>query len=217
MYTPKIRNMKRKQFENLKNNGIENIHKLISNYVEIDESEWEYCYSRLKSTFFPKKSMLLNQNEICGKIFFVAGGLLRIYYADEKGEEKTFHFCLEGTFGVDYESFLKNIPSSFSIQAVEDTLVIEVTFEMLQTLYSTLRNGEKLGRLITEDYFFILNDKIKAFYMHSPLERYETMNTQFPTLLQRVPQYHIASYLNISSVHLSRLKYASKIKNTSND
>ena len=81
--------MKRKQFENLKNNGIENIYKLISNYVEIDESEWEYCYSRLKSTFFPKKSMLLNQNEICGKIFFVAGGLLRIYYADEKGEEKT--------------------------------------------------------------------------------------------------------------------------------
>lgn len=202
--------MKMKKYENLKYNGIENIYQLISNYIEISDTEWDYCCSMLKGTFFAKKSMLLNQNEICESIFFVASGLLRIYYTDEKGEEKIFHFCLENTFAVDYESFLKGTPSNFSIQAMEDTVVIEITREMQQGLYTVFRYGEKLGRLITEDYFFMVNDKIKAFYMHSPLERYKEMKLKFPTLLQRIPQYYIASYLNISSVHLSRLKYASK-------
>lgn len=83
---------------------------------------------------------------------------------------------------------------------------------MLQGLYKNLKYGDKLGRMITEDHFFIMNQKIKSFYMQSPIERYNAMNIQFPGLIKRVPQYHIASYLNISPVHLSRLKYMSKNK-----
>jgi hypothetical protein len=81
-----------------------------------------------------------------------------------------------------------------------------MSFEMMQTGYKTLRNGEKLGRLIAEDYFFIFNDKVKSIYTKTPLERYNDMNVKFPKILQRVSQHYIASYLNISSVHLSRLK-----------
>ncbi|MFB9080133.1 Crp/Fnr family transcriptional regulator [Flavobacterium procerum] len=200
--------MRAKEIEKLKNDGIDALHRLISSYVEISDDEWKYCLSRFSSAYYPKKAVLLDHNELCNKIFFTAGGLLRIYFSDESGEEKTFHFCMEHTFAADYESFLKNMPSNFSIQALEDSVVIVITLEMLQSLYRTLRHGEKLGRLITEDYFFMLNEKIKAFYMHSPMESYKKMNLQFPGLIQRVPQYYIASYLNISPVHLSRLKYA---------
>ncbi|GAA3757869.1 Crp/Fnr family transcriptional regulator [Flavobacterium ginsengiterrae] len=191
-------------------NGIENIHQLILNYIEINDAEWDFCRSSFKTASFKKKEILVKQGDICDTIYFVVSGLLRIYFLDEKGEEKIFHFCLENTFATDYESFLKGIPSSFSIQAMENTKVIIITFEMLQNLYSVLRYGDKLGRLIAEDYFFIINDKIKSMYIHSAMERYKKMNTRFPKILQRVPQHYIASYLNISSVHLSRLKYAHK-------
>ncbi len=213
LYMPIKTEMKAKEIEILKNNGIDTIYQLILRYVAISDDEWKYCQSKFSSSYFPKKTMLLDQNQVCDKIFFIASGLLRIYFSDERGEEKTFHFCMENTFATDYESFLKNIPSNFSIQALENSVVIIVTHEMLQSLYVTLRDGEKLGRLITEDYFFMLNEKIKAFYMHSPMERYKAMNIQFPGLMQRVPQYYIASYLNISPVHLSRLKYTLKKKN----
>ena len=52
----------------------------------------------------------------------------------------------------------------------------------------------------------IFNDKIKAIYTQSPIERYNNLTENFPNILQRIPQHYIASYLNISSVHLSRLK-----------
>lgn len=79
---------------------------------------------------------------------------------------------------------------------------------MLQKGYTKLRYGEKLGRLLVEDYFFIFSDKIQSIYTQSPLERYNNLTSRFPNIFQRVPQHLIASYLNISSVHLSRLKNA---------
>lgn len=189
---------------------IENIRQLILNYIELSDEEWKHCSTMFKVDRIHKKEILLDQGAVCKNIYFVLDGLLRIYFVDQNGVEKTFHFSTEQTFATDYESFLKSIPSSFYIQAMEDTTVIIITKDILQDVYKTIGQGQKLGRLIAEDYFFMINDKIKALYTQSPLERYNTMNAKFPKILQRVSQHHIASYLNISSVHLSRLKYNEK-------
>lgn len=92
------------------------------------------------------------------------------------------------------------------MQALEDTLVVTMSLEMLLSGYKIFKNGEKLGRLLAEDYLFMFNDKIQAIYTQTPLERYHSLTTSFPEIFQRVPQHLITSYLNISSVHLSRLK-----------
>jgi hypothetical protein len=81
-----------------------------------------------------------------------------------------------------------------------------MSFEILQGGYKKLRNGEKLGRLLAEEYFFIFIDKIQSIYTITPIERYNNLNKKTPKILQRIAQHYIASYLNISSVHLSRLK-----------
>lgn len=150
------------------------------------------------------------KGSICKEVYFVNKGLLRIYFLDANGEERTFHFSIENTFAADYESLLKQLPSSYTIQAMEDTEVVIMSYEMLHSGYTILRNGEKLGRLLTEEYFFIFSDKIKAIYTQTPLERYNTLKTKFPSIFQRVPQHYIASYLNITPVHLSRLKKSDK-------
>ncbi|MFD1602840.1 Crp/Fnr family transcriptional regulator [Flavobacterium artemisiae] len=189
---------------------IDNIRQLILNYIELSDEEWKLCSTMFKVDRIHKKDILLDQGSVCKNIYFVLDGLLRIYFVDQNGVEKTFHFSTEKTFATDYESFLKSIPSSFYIQAMEDTIVITITKDILQDVYKIIGQGQKLGRLIAEDYFFMINDKIKALYTQSPIERYNTMNAKFPKILQRVSQHHIASYLNISSVHLSRLKYSEK-------
>ena len=187
-------------------NKLENIKKVISSYIEISDEEWAHYSSKFRVKEFKKKEIILTRGDICRDVFFVLDGLLRLFFIDKSGEEKTFHFSLENTFSADYESFLKKIPSNYSIQALEDTTVILMSFEMLHDGYKSLRNGEKLGRLLAEEYFFIFNDKIQSIYTKTPIERYNNLNKKFPNILQRVPQHHIASYLNISSVHLSRLK-----------
>ncbi len=187
-------------------NKLENIKKVISNYIEISDEEWIYYSSKFREKEIEKKEIILAEGSICRDVFFVVNGLLRVFFVDNDGEEKTFHFSLENTFSADYESFLKKIPSNYSIQALEDTTVVLMSFEMLHDGYNKLRNGEKLGRLLAEEYFFIFNDKIQSIYTKTPIERYNNLNKKFPNILQRIPQHYIASYLNISSVHLSRLK-----------
>lgn len=188
------------------NNQYKNIQQVISSYIEISDQEWAYYSSMLAVKVIKKKTMMLSEGSICKNVFFVNSGLLRIYFVDNNGEEKTFHFALENTFATDYKSFLKEIPSNYSIQALEDTEVLVMSLEMIQRGYEKLKYGEKLGRLLAEDYFFMFNDKIQAIYTQTPLERYHNLTSSFPNIFQRVPQHLIASYLNISSVHLSRLK-----------
>ncbi|TXD47722.1 Crp/Fnr family transcriptional regulator [Polaribacter sp. IC073] len=188
------------------NSKFKNIHQVISSYIEISDAEWSYYSSMLQLKVIKKKRIVLSEGNICREVFFINKGLLRIFFVDNNGEEKTFHFALENTFATDYKSFLKEVPSNYSIQAMEDTEVAVMSLEMVQIGYDKLKYGEKLGRLLAEDYFFMFNDKIQAMYTQTPLERYKNLTTSFPEIFQRVPQHLIASYLNISSVHLSRLK-----------
>jgi CRP-like cAMP-binding protein len=191
------------------NAQFKNIHKVISTYIEIGNEEWARYSSMLEVKEVKKKSIILSEGSICREVFFINKGLLRIFFVDNNGEEKTFHFALEKTFATDYKSFLKEIPSNYSIQAMEDTQVLVMSLDMILGGYKTLTNGEKLGRLLAEDYFFMFNDKIHAMYTQTPLARYNDLTSSFPKIFQRVPQHLIASYLNISSVHLSRLINAS--------
>lgn len=178
----------------------------LTRFVEIDDGEWDNFTSMLRIKKVKKKEIILRKDEFCNELYFLAEGLLRIYFLDEFGEEKTFHFAPENSLATDYESFLKKTPSKFSIQAIEDTILIVISSEMLHYGFENLKNGEKLGRILAQEYFFLLGCKIHMMYTKSPYQRYSELITMYPWVSQRIPQHFIASYLNISSVHLSRLK-----------
>ncbi len=184
----------------------EKIRNVIAAYIDVSDEEWNIYASNFQLKKFKKNELLLQAGAICKELYFVNSGLLRVFFVDKKGEEHTFHFSLENAFSTDYESFLKKAASNYSIQALENTEVVSISFETLEAGYRNLRDGEKLGRRLAEDYFFLFGNKIRSFYTESPMERYHNMDLVFPGILQRVPQHFIASYLNISSVHLSRLK-----------
>lgn len=181
------------------------IHIAIKSLIEIDDKEWSYYSSLFTTRNYNKKEILLQPDNVCDNIFFINKGLLRIFFMDKNGNESTFYFSQENDFAVDYESFLNRTPSNYTIEAMEDTQVVHMSYKMVVDGYNKLRNGEKLGRLLAEKYFIIFSRKIQNIYTKTPYERYQLMNTQFPNIRQRVSQHYIASYLNISSVHLSRL------------
>jgi len=187
------------------NSNFSKIQTAIQSLIEMNEQEWKFYSSMFSVKNYPKKEMLLQPGNICDHIFFINKGLLRIFFEDKDGNESTFYFSQENDFAVDYESFLNRTPSNYSIVAMEDTQVVRMSYKMVIDGYKKLRNGEKLGRLLAEKYFIIFSRKIQNLYTKTPYERYQLMNTQFPNIRQRVPQHYIASYLNISSVHLSRL------------
>jgi len=158
---------------------------------------------------FAKKDFLLDAGNVCKKRFFLLEGLVRTFYIDSDGNERITLFGKELWWVTALESYVGETPSKVNIQAIEDTTALVLSKESLELLYQEVPKLERFFRIITEKWL-IAEQRSSQFYMKaSSKERYETMVKFIPRFVQRVPQYMIASYLDISPEHLSTLrKYA---------
>jgi len=191
---------------------MEQIRNAIKQMITASEDELD---DFLKDCFikkFKRKSTLSNPGIVPNEIFFINSGILRLVILDRNGTEHTISFAIENQFVADYSNFLQKSPSIYSLQALENTEVVILPRTAIDRGYKNLTDGDKLGRLIAEYYFIYHDNRIKDLYFRSPKERYDIMNSIFPNIHNRVPQHMIASYIGITSVHLSRLKKESKLK-----
>lgn len=147
----------------------------------------------------------MQDGEICRYVTFIDTGLVR-YYSAADGEERTTYFNKEGEFVCNYPSFLTQIPGYVNIQALEDTTVWVINYHDLQLFYQQLRNGERFGRLAIEEVFVSFTAQITSMYTDDPETRYLKFLSSYPDLLQRIPQYHIASYIGVKAPSLSRIR-----------
>jgi CRP-like cAMP-binding protein len=147
----------------------------------------------------------LEEGNICRYVGFIEHGLVR-YHMNDNGNQKTLYFNKEREFICNYQSFLPRQPSNTSIQAIENTTLQVISFENLQRLYATVREGEKFGRLAIEYVFLNSIKQLKSFYTDSSAERYQQFLDAYPDLAQRIPQYYIASYVGIKPQSLSRIR-----------
>lgn len=154
---------------------------------------------------YAKGEHLLQDGEICRYVTFIDTGLVR-YYSVADGEERTTYFNKEGEFVCNYPSFLTQIPGYVNIQALEDTTVWVINYHDLQLFYQQLRNGERFGRLAIEEVFVSFTAQITSMYTDDPETRYLKFLSNYPDLQQRIPQYHIASYIGVKAPSLSRIR-----------
>ena len=158
----------------------------------------------LKSTKVRKGEFLFQEGDICSFVAFTLKGCLRSFVL-KNGKEYTLFFHTEHqTFG-DYESFQKRKPTCFSCQAIENSEVL-IFDRQAMLLFEEAPEGQKLLRLVAEDFAFMLRDKLLSLLLDTPEERYLQLLENDPQLLQRIPQYYLASYLGIEPESLSRLK-----------
>lgn len=153
----------------------------------------------------PKKFTLVKEGEIAREIYFINQGLLRLYYSKE-GEEITAFIFREGLFASSYDSFLQQSPGIQSLEALEDSDLLVLSFDRLQELYEKLPKMNILTRKVAEQRFINAQRILSSFILDSPEERYLKFEEQNKDLLQRVPQHIIASYLGITPVSLSRIR-----------
>lgn len=152
-----------------------------------------------------KNDYFLREGQISSKICFVTKGLFR-YYINQEGEEKIFSFGHEGSFLADYESFVPQIAALQNIQALEDSEVLTISYMDLQLFYATVENAERFGRLLMEHTIIAVEKKLKSFYKYNKKQRYENFIKKYPEVHQRIPQYHIASYIAVKPQSLSRIR-----------
>ena len=176
--------------------------------ISVTEYELNDFLGKAITKTFKRQETVSRPNAIPNEIFFINKGLIRVLITDKEGTEHTLHFALENQFIADYANFMQKQPSLYTLQTVEETQVVVLPRASIEWGYKNLLEGQKLGRLIAEYYFIYQDDRIKNMYARTPKQRYDSITEVFPNIHNRVPQHMIASYLGITSVHLSRLKKA---------
>lgn len=153
----------------------------------------------------PKGEFLVRAGQVCKYVSFVNKGLVRIYYTFG-GKDISIAFAGTGEYTAEYESFLTRKPAAQNIGALVDTQVIDLGFDDMQRLYKQFSAFQEFGRKISEMLFVLLNQRNTALLALTPEDRYRNMIAGNPQLLQRVPQYMLASFIGVTPEHLSRIR-----------
>ncbi len=152
-----------------------------------------------------KGTKLVNHKERCRNLFFIEKGLIRGFYF-EGGKEITNWFAREDEFATSFYSFITNEPSPETIETLEDCQLIQIVHSDLQNLYKKLPETERIGRIITENYYIKLEERFLNIQFRTARERYQNLLLKNATLLQRASLGQIATYLGMSQETLSRTR-----------
>src|SRR5258708_7988768 len=178
---------------------------VIAQCIPGDEATLELMKPCITQRSIPKNDFLLQAGAICKKVTFVSKGACYMY-RDTGEKEEVIEFYFEGMLNSDYVSFIKQEPSVNYIRALEDMEVEDISYDDLQYLYANVPPVNQVGRIITERLYCGIIARMISYQNDSPEVRYQKLIQQRPALLQRVPQYLIASLLGVTPVGLSKIR-----------
>ncbi|PHQ59661.1 MAG: cyclic nucleotide-binding protein [Maribacter sp.] len=184
----------------------EQIKRYFSRYVDFSDAEIDEVYSKLIPKTVEKKDYLLREGQVCKSNYFILSGLVRSFYIDNKGNEKITQFALENWWVTNMESFIGETPSLLSMQALEKTQLLLIDKVELEKLYISIPKLERLFRIITENMLIAIQRRNDIYLQMKSKDRYDYLVAHLPNFVQRVPQYMIASYLEITPEYLSDLR-----------
>ena len=182
--------------------------------------QWEFLKSLLTLKRFKKGDTILHQGDVCKELYFINSGLARGYIIDESGKDFTWSIffndsnaLMTNLFVTEYNSFLHHSPSAFHIEALDNCELVAISYKNLQLAYEKLPSADRFGRLMAESAYTYMHNKVVERQITTAKERFENFIQQTPHLLDKVPQYYIATFLGMTPQHLSRLKKSYKNSN----
>ena len=178
---------------------------MLNSIHPLNDGLQNYLSEHLVRIEIPKKDFILKKGHICFNIYFIQKGLARCFYIKDDKEISSW-FMNEGDVIVSVESFFKQVVSYESIQALEDCEMYYLSYADLQNAYQNFIEFNVTGRVLTEKYYMLSEQRLKQLRMQTSLEKYHDLIENNPQLIQRVPSKHLASYLGITEEHLSRIR-----------
>jgi len=182
-----------------------NIKIALFEFIDLTESEWLVFSESFIVKHYKKGEYLLKADDLCDYVGFVDKGFFTFFYLIE-GVQHIRGFFFPNEFISNYSCFLLENKSKFNIQALEDSSVTLIHRDALFRSYKKLPKVQELSRNIVENLYIEVSEKYESFFLKTAEERYLELINSRPTIIQRIPQYMIASYLGITPEGLSRIR-----------
>ncbi len=178
----------------------------IEKIILLSEEEKELILSKIEIKSYKAKKVLLHAGEVCKHSYFVNSGILRSFNINDNIVEHVLHFACEGWWIGDMYSLLSQKPGNLFIEVNEDAEVILLSKENQEELYLEIPKLERFFRILTENSLVAHQDRLMDNLSLTAEERFEKFCTKYPTLIQRVAQKQIASYIGVTPEFFSKMK-----------
>lgn len=185
---------------------MEQLYQYIEKYIVLSEDDKRLLEFYTSKRKYLKGQYIVQQGDVCEYENFVLNGCTRTFYLDEDGNEHVVMFAIENWWTGDLGSFTSRLPATYHVQCLDDTEVVQFTYDALECLYEGIPLMERFFRLIIQKAFVASEKRIVANFSMAARERYLDFLTRYPKIEQKVPQYMIASYLGITKEFLSKIR-----------
>lgn len=182
---------------------LESVKKICPN---VTDQELAQFTSKITVEELDKKNFYLQFGKTQKAIGFIAKGLVRSSFMDKDGNEITVGFYAEGEYATHYASFLTQQPSKYSIQCLEPTTMVCLSYQDMQWIYENSPNFEKYGRLVAEEILVRQQARIESFIFQTAEERYLDFIKNHSDLFNRISISQLCSFLGIERQSLTRIR-----------
>lgn len=176
-----------------------------SSISPLSKEEAEAIIQSMQTKTYEKGAYLLKEGQVSTNTYFILDGCVREFILTD-GEEKTTNFITENQWAISLNNFGPQVPSRHSWICVEDTTIVLGNEQLAQELFKKFPRFESISRNIMEAVFAEQKEALSSYYTDSPEQRYLKLLKTRPDLVQRVPQYHLASYIGVKPESLSRIR-----------
>ncbi len=178
----------------------------IQKHIELDSDERQVLLKNITARSYLKGQYVVQQGDVCKHESFVVKGCLKTFYIDQEGQEHIVMFAIENWWTADLGSFITQTPADYNVQCLENTELLQISFEKLEYLFSAIPKLERFFRIIIQKAYVASEKRLIRNFSLPAKERYLLFREQYPQIEQRVPQYMIASYLGITKEFLSKIR-----------
>lgn len=178
----------------------------ISKHISLTLQEQELFLSKTETRHYKAKTILLNAGEVCKNSYFVNSGVLRSFNINDNIVEHVMSFACSGWWISDMYSLISQKPGNLFIEVIEDAEVVLLSKENQEQLYHEIPKLEHFFRILTENALVANQQRIMDNLSLSAEERFEKFCKKYPSLMQKVPQKQIASFIGVTPEFFSKMK-----------
>ncbi len=182
------------------------IGRYASKFVDLTAEELTTFTAAFKEMKVKKRQFLVQPNFVAKHRYFILKGALRAYVVGEEGQDHTIQLAIEDWWISDYNSYMFQQPASMFVMAVEDSLLLQISFEDEQQLKAASYKFETFFRILAERSVAFMQRRVITNLTQTAEQRYDVFVEKYPAMVNRFPQYVIASYLGMTTEFLSRIR-----------
>jgi CRP-like cAMP-binding protein len=186
--------------------GEEKIIAYVKNFVPLTDEEANLFSRHFKEIKIKKRQFIVQPDFVAKSRYFVISGALRAYVIGEQGQDHTVQLAIDEWWISDYNSYIHQQPASMFVVAVEDSTLLQISFEDEQQLKAMNHKFETFFRIIAERAATFMQRRFITSLTNSAEDRYELFLQKYPQMINHFPQYVIASYLGMTTEFLSKIR-----------